>query len=288
MAEVRLVVTQPDRPRGRGLSLAAPRVKTFALEHGLPVAQPSSIRTPDFAASLRQHNADVGVVVAYGRILPAAILNAPKLGCLNVHASLLPRLRGAAPVHWAIVRGQHETGVSLMQMDEGMDTGPVLAQARTQIGQSETAGQLAQRLAVLGAQLLAENLLAAAEGRLEAVAQDPSLATRAPLLKKQDGRVCWAEPAVSVFNHVRGMSPWPGAFARLHGKPIKLHRTHVLTAHGCAGPPGRVVRADAHGIDVACGQGVLAIEELQPAGRRRMHAREYLAGHALERETLLT
>ncbi len=286
--DVVTVVTQPDRPRGRGLELAPPPVKVRAEALGVPVIQPVKVRTPEFAASLRALDADVAVVVAYGRILPRAVLEAPRLGCVNVHASLLPRWRGAAPIQWAIARGDAETGVCLMQMDEGLDTGPVLARRATPIGPDETAGELAPRLAALGAELLREALPRHLAGALVPVPQDDVRHTLAPILEKAHGAIDWAQRAQAVHDLVRGMSPWPGAFTRTPaGGSLKVHATRVVAlpgmmGEGAAAVPGTVLSADrAGGLVVACGSGAAALVEVQPEGKRRMSAADYLAGRPL-------
>lgn len=278
VADVVLVVTQPDRPKGRGLQLAPPPVKLEALARGIEVIQPLAVRKPELAEQLCALHADVAVVVAYGRILPLPVLSAPRLGCVNIHASLLPKLRGAAPIQWSIIRGERETGVCLMQMDEGMDTGPVLACVSTSIGDAETAGELGARLSQLGAELLRRELPRFLRGELTATPQDHARATIAPLLTKDAGRMDFSAPAVQLAALVRGAHPWPGAFAFLGGQRIKLHRAHVLSSEGRHGEPGEVVRCDRHGVELACGEGVLVIDELQPEGKRRMSAEQFCAG----------
>ena len=284
VADVTLVVTQPDRPKGRGMKLAPPPVKELALQLGLPVLQPTKVRTPDFAASLREHNADLALVIAYGRILPKAVLEAPRLGCVNVHASLLPKLRGAAPIQWSIVRGEQETGVCLMQMDEGLDTGPVLACARLAIDPDETAAQLSPRLSALGAQLVREKLASFVAGELRATPQDEAQATLAPLLSKDDGEVDWSRSARELHNLARGFSPWPGAFTWL-GHPrtrLKLLSTRVSDEETPQGEPGTLLAITREGIDVACGRGSLRLLELQLEGAKRLRAAEFSAGQRLE------
>lgn len=281
IAEVPLVICQPDRPAGRGLKLTPPPVKVVAQELGIPVEQPRKVRTPEFAERLHAIGADVAVVVAYGRILPKAVLEAPRLGCVNVHASLLPKYRGAAPIVWAIVRGETESGVSLMHMDEGMDTGPELARLTVPIGERETAGELSARLSALGGELIKQALPAYLRGELPDQPQDHARATEAPLLSKQDGLVDFTQGALAVHNHIRGMAPWPGAYAFLDGKRVKLLRAHVITQEGTHGEPGTVVRADRDGLEVACGRGVLALDELQLEGRKRATAEQFCAGQRL-------
>ncbi len=279
MADVVRVVCQPDRPAGRGMKLRPPPVKERALELGLPVEQPTKVKTPELAASLRALEADVAVVIAYGRILPKAVLDAPRRGCVNVHASILPRWRGAGPIQWAIVHGDRESGVCLMQMDEGMDTGPVIACERTPIQPDETAEELGDRLARMGADLLRAKLQAFVDGTIEAIAQDSAHASYAPLLTKEDGRIDFRARARAIHDRVRGTYPWPGAHTRLDGQIVKVHRTEVRDEIATTGEPGTIVRADAeHGIEVACGAGIVALVELQLEGKKRMSAGELLSG----------
>ncbi|MDH5673954.1 MAG: methionyl-tRNA formyltransferase [Myxococcales bacterium] len=282
VADVPLVVTQPDRPAGRRMKLTPPPVKELALQRGIEVIQPRRVRRPALAEQLAALGADVAVVVAYGRILPPALLAAPRLGCVNVHASLLPKLRGAAPIQWAVIGGDAESGVCLMQMDEGMDTGPVLACRSLAIGAEETAGELSERLSKLGGELLGQELPRYLRGELEPRPQDHARATLAPPLAKSHGRVDFSHSARALKNLIRGTAPWPGAYGYLDGRRIKLHRARVLVEAGESGEPGTIVRADRHGIEVACGQGVVAIDELQPEGKKRMTAEQFLAGHRCE------
>jgi len=281
VAEVTLVVTQPDRKAGRGMKLTAPAVKLAAQELGIEVAQPRKVRTEAFAQRMRDQRADVGLVVAYGRILPLAVLDAPRLGMLNVHGSLLPKYRGAAPIQWAIARGETETGVCLMRMDEGMDTGPELARRVVPIAPDDNAGELWQRLSRLGATIVRQELPRYMAGELEAVEQDHAAATMAPVLSRADGEVRWDASAREVHDLIRGMTPWPGAYTFLSGRRVKLHRASVLSDTADAGEAGKVIRADGHGIEVACGGGVLSLLELQLAGKKRMDAAQVCAGRLL-------
>ncbi len=291
LAEVVMVISQPDRPAGRGMSLKPPAVKSRALELGLPVMQPKKVRTQAFADTLRELNADVGVVVAYGRILPLRVLDAPKHRCVNVHASLLPRWRGAAPIQWAIAEGDAETGVTLMQMDEGMDTGPMLATKTTAIGPSETGGSLSVRLASLGAELLREQLVNYAEGNLPPQAQPEDGVTMARILTKDDGRIRWNESAQKIQDRMRAMMPWPGAFTDAPGKKgprrLKVHHAEVRDESGSQGSAGEVLGLQDDGIVIATGEGSIALLELQEAGRKRLDARTFQAGRALEPGTIL-
>ena len=281
MAEVVGVVCQPDKPVGRAQTLTAPAVKTRALEAGLPVVQPTKLRTGEFAQWVRDQNADLAVVAAYGRILPPDVLAAPRLGCINVHASLLPRYRGAAPITWAIVRGEKETGVTLMQMDAGLDTGPSLEQFTVPIGESETAGELTLRLATKGAEAVRVGIPKLLAGAYTPVPQDDAKATLAPILVKDDGLVPWSKTAHEVHDHVRGMNPWPGAFSRHRGKTVKLLGTRVGGEAYATGAPGTVVFADRHHLIVACGQGAIELVIVQPEGKRAMRAPEWLAGRGV-------
>jgi methionyl-tRNA formyltransferase len=287
VSDVVLVVTQPDRPKGRGMKLAPPAVKELALKLGIPVVQPSKVRVPEFAAELRAQHADLALVVAYGRILPLPVLTAPRLGCLNLHASLLPKLRGAAPIQWSIVHGDHETGVCLMQMDEGLDTGPVLARAVLPIAPDETAGELSPRLAALGAQLVQAQLPRFVAGELRAVPQDHAQASLAPLLSKEDGEVDWRDSARAIHDRVRGFAPWPSAYAWLDQSRLKLHRTRVVDEASVQAQPGEILRAQRDAIVVACGRGSLALLELQLEGGRRLTAAEFVAGQRLVEGTRL-
>lgn len=284
--EVALVVTQPDKRAGRGKHLSAPPVKVVAEAAGVPVIQPRSARTPELVEALRATGAELAVVVAYGKILPRPVLDALPRGCINVHASLLPGYRGAAPIQWAIIRGEVETGVSIMQLDEGMDTGPVLLERRMPIAPDDTAGTLFARLAPLGAEALLEAMDGLAAGTLAAVPQDHAAATHAPMLTKADGAVDWTEDAAAVCNRIRGVDPWPGAFTALHGgEQIKLFLPAV--AEG-SGRPGEVLAVDERGLVVACGQGAVAVRALQAPGRRRLEARVFASGRAIPPGTVLS
>ena len=289
--EVALVVSQPDKPAGRGGQLTAPAVKLAALELGLPVIQPRSAKTGELRDALAASGAELAVVVAYGKILPRAVLDALPRGCINVHASLLPKYRGAAPVQWAVIHGETETGVSIMQLDEGMDTGPVLLERRVAIEPGETAGELLARLAPIGADALLAALDEIAAGTARPVAQDPARATHAPMLDKADGAIDFARPAAEVAARIRGVDPWPGAQAVLRGQPVKLFRARADAqraphAGAGAGPaalaePGTVLAIDAGGGRIACGDGAVAIAEIQSPGRKRMTIQQFAAGRGI-------
>ena len=281
--QVSVVVTQPDRPKGRGLRLTAAPVKEEAQRLALRVQQPERLGAAEIDAIARE-NPEVVVVAAYGKLLPASLLLLPRLGCVNVHASLLPRYRGAAPVAWAIARGERETGVTIMRMDEGLDSGPMLLQRAVAIAQDDSAGTLEARLAELGGDLLIEALAGLEHGTLVARPQDHALATRAPRLGKQDARVDFSAPAVRVGDRIRAMDPLPGAFALLDGEPLRLFRPRVASA---AGDPGCVLGLDAGCLLVACGDGAVALAELQLPGRRRLPAPDVLRGRPIPPGTRL-
>lgn len=280
-AEIVVVVTQPDRRAGRGRKLVSPPVKTAALRLGLHVVQPETIKGSTFACELEAHAPDFIVTAAFGRLLGPKLLALPRRDCLNVHASLLPRHRGAAPVNWAILAGDKETGISIMRMEEGLDTGPVFRAARMPIAPEEDAGALLARLAVLGARVLVE--VVREHASLEPVAQDHGQATWAPRLTKSDGAIDWSRDAVDLANHVRGMSPWPTAHTRHEGEVVRVHAArHAAAVLEESAIPGTIIALGSSGIDVACGSGVLRLIELQAEGKRRLGAAEYLLGARLE------
>jgi methionyl-tRNA formyltransferase len=291
--EVALVVSQPDKPAGRGSQLTPPAVKVAAVELGLPTLQPKSARTGELEAALRASGAELAVVVAYGKILPRAVLDALPRGCINVHASLLPKYRGAAPVQWSVIDGERETGVCIMQLDEGMDTGPVYLERRVAIDPDETSGELLARLAPVGADAMLEVVAAMAAGTARAQAQDHAHATHARMLTKGDGAIDFAQPAEAIASRIRGVDPWPGAQAVLRGQPVKLFRARAQAGQGapgprvtdrCApdsGPAGTVVAIDKDGMHVAAQGGVVVIREIQAAGRKRMAAQQFAAGRGL-------
>lgn len=284
--DLRAVVTQPDKPAGRGRRLSAPKVKQLALAHEIPCLQPAALNDPTVEDALSALEPEVIVVAAYGNILPPSILNIPPMGCINVHASLLPKYRGAAPIQWAIINGETETGITIMLMDEEMDHGPILLQRPVPILPDETAGELHDRLAALGPPCLLEALEGLEAGSLTPRTQDHAEATYAPMLSKEDGRLDWSEPAETVVNRVRGVTPWPGATTTLGGEPIKVWQASVGPAEA-SGRPGEVVAVGEDGLTVACGRGAVRIEELQVAGRRRMAAASFLRGHPVAPGTIL-
>ena len=274
--EVLGVWTQPDRPAGRGNRLKAPPVKEYALSAGLEVHQPSKIRTEEALALFSAREFDAAVVVAYGRILPPSFLRAPQRGCVNVHFSLLPKYRGAAPVNWAIVRGERVTGVTTMLMDEGLDTGPVLLQRETIIGEDESAPELLERLSHEGAALLSETL--ARFDELSLHAQDGEVATLAPILRREDGLIEWTMNAVEIERRVRGFQPWPNAFTRFRDQKLVVWKARVSGASPVVPSPGEVTEARGDSFVVACGGGALELVEVQLEGRTRVGARDFING----------
>jgi methionyl-tRNA formyltransferase len=274
------VYTQPDRPKGRGKQMAAPPVKELARQHGIPVYQPQKLRQPEVVAELEALAPDLIVVVAYGQILPKSVLDIPTHGCINVHASLLPKYRGAAPINKAIIDGATETGITTMYMDVGLDTGDMLVKMTLPISAEETAGELHDRLAVLGRETMEETLRQLCAGTLQREVQDDTRSTYAPMMKKEDGRIDWSRSALDVHNLVRGLDPWPGAYTSLDGELLKLART-TPQDNGDA-PPGTVIAADRDGVRIACGNGSLLVKELQLAGRKRLAAADFLRGCPLQ------
>jgi methionyl-tRNA formyltransferase len=287
--DIVLVVCQPDKPAGRGQTLTPPAVKSAAARLGLSVFQPAKLRPPEVVATLAAAGADVAVVVAYGKILPPSILALPRLGCLNVHGSLLPKYRGAAPIQWALMRGEHETGITIMKLDEGMDTGPTLVARAIPIGDDDTAGSLSPKLAALGAELMVETLdRYTAHEPPPAVAQDHAAATMAPMLEKATGRIDWSRPAREVSCLIRGVDPWPGAYTELLGaSSVELLKVWTPRRAEGHGPPGTVLGVDAAGLVVACGDGALTLGELQLPSRKRLSAQAVLAGRPLPPGTRL-
>ncbi|HEY0379281.1 MAG TPA: methionyl-tRNA formyltransferase [Pyrinomonadaceae bacterium] len=276
--EVAAVWTQPDRPAGRGNKLAAPPVKEFALRAGLTVHQPAKIKNEEALRLFASHEADAVVVVAYGRILPAGFLSAPRRGCVNVHFSLLPRYRGAAPVNWAIVRGETEAGVTTMRIVEKLDAGAVLLQRATEIGGGETAPELMERLSVTGAELLSETLKRFDE--IEPREQEEEKATFAPVLRREDGLIDWALDAAQIERRVRGFQPWPNAHTTFNSQRLVIWRAGVAGDEPAkAGGAGEIVVAHGDELLVSCGEGTrLRLHEVQPEGKRRMSARDFLNG----------
>ena len=273
------VYTQPDRPKGRGMKLVASPVKQLAQEAGIPVFQPENFREEETIAQLRALKPDVCAVVAYGRILPKSVLDIPPLGCVNIHASLLPRYRGSAPYQWAVLDGLKETGVTAMYLVREMDAGDIIDVSKTPIGENETAGQLLDRLAVLGAALLSKTLARFAAGeKITPTPQDPSLVSYAPMLDKTLCPIDWSKTAHQVHAQVRGLHPWPVATMELEGKTFKVHETRVVSGEG---NPGSILELNKNGLVIACGEGAVEIRSLQAEGGKRMAAPDYFRGHPL-------
>ncbi len=274
------VVTQPDRPRGRGLQVFPSPVKELALARRLPVLQPARARDPGFIAQLGALEPHLIVVVAYGQLLPPALLAIPGRGCVNVHASLLPKYRGAAPINWALIRGEVVTGVTIMLMEETLDTGPILLQASVAIDPHDNAQTLHDRLATLGADTLVEALEGLESGRLAPIPQDHRQATYAPKLRKEDGMLQWDRRAVELANLIRGVTPWPGAYTTHAGIPLKISRARAVPSPATT-RAGVVARVDREGAWVETGDGYLLVEQVQAPGRRAMDVAAYARGHAL-------
>ena len=282
--EVVGVYTQPDRPKGRGMKMVFPPVKEVALAAGIPVFQPDSFREEETVQQLRELAPDVIAAVAYGRILPQRVLDIPAKGCVNIHASLLPQYRGSAPYQWAVLDGQKQTGVSAQFMALKMDAGDVIDAAVTDIGPDETAGELLDRLAVLGADLLSKTMARLRDGEVSAVPQDETKVTYAPMLDKSLCPIDWTKTAQQVHDHVRGLNPWPVATADLGEKRFKVYTTAIVDGSGV---PGRVLGLTKTGLRIACGQGAVEIRVLQAEGGKRMAAPDYFRGHPQELEGLL-
>ena len=281
------IITQPDRPAGRGKKLTACPVKQLALERGLPVYQFERIRRPEGVEQLKALAPDVVITAAFGQILTQELLDIPRYGTLNVHASLLPKHRGSAPINWCIIQGERQSGVTIMKTDVGMDTGDMLRCVATDIGELETAGELIGRLSVLGAQLLAETLPDYLEGKIKPVSQDPDQATYEPMLDKAMGEIEWARPASEIACRVRGLNPWPCAFTDMDDGRLKLYLARAVDWEDNAAPGTVVVSSPKEGLFVRCGEGALEVLELQAPGGKRMAAKAYLMGKGIEAGTIL-
>ena len=273
--EVIGLLSRPDRPRGRSRKPVWTETKKFARERGVPVFQPQNLKTPEFGETLKALSPDLIAVVAYGEIFPPAVLNTPPLGCVNVHASLLPSYRGAAPINWAIAKGERKTGVTIMLMDEGMDTGDILTQRDVPIGKEETAEELSKRLSLEGAGLLLETIDSIAKNDISPVKQNSDTATYAPLLSRKDGEIDWSQNAEEIKNLTRAMTPWPCAHTTLGGRNLKIFR--ALAGPG-KGSPGEIVSVGGKSLDVAAGKGIVCILSLQIEGGRKMDASEFMRG----------
>lgn len=275
--EVAAVFTQPDKPRGRKQELTPPEVKVCALKHLLTVYQPKTLRDGEAMKIIKEIQPDCIVVVAYGKILPKEILDFPRYGCINIHASLLPQYRGSAPIQWAVINGEKETGVTIMQMDEGVDTGDMLCQRSIPIALDDTAESMFDKLSVLGGEMIVKALEMLEQGELSPVRQDEAKASHAPMLNKDIAVIDWYKSAREVHNLVRGLYSWPIAQTTLHGKKLKIYRTALEKGHG---EPGTVVSVSP--LTIACGDGAIEIKELQLEGKKRMDAKTFLIGHPLK------
>jgi methionyl-tRNA formyltransferase len=271
------VYSQPDRPAGRGKKLKASEVKELALEHNLPVFQPQSLKNDEALAELTSLNADIMIVVAYGLILPKAILEAPRLGCLNVHGSILPRWRGAAPIQRAIWAGDEQTGVTIMQMDEGLDTGDMLHISRCPISTTETSASLYTKLAELGPDALIETINKLANGEITPEPQNDELANYAKKLSKEEANIDWSMSALQIERNIRSFNPWPVCFTQMGGQTVKIYQAQVVLQ---SGDPGQILSSDKNGVVVACGEHALCITQLQPQGKKPMAINDFLNGRS--------
>lgn len=279
--KIKAVVTQPDRQRGRGKEVLYSPVKECALKYDIPVLQPVKIKAPEAVEQLRAYRADIFVVAAFGQILSREILDMPRYGCVNIHASLLPRYRGAAPIQWAVINGEDKTGVTIMQMDEGLDTGDIITQKEVLIGQEETGESLFEKLSVIGADLLVETLEMIGRDEVTKRKQDPSLSTYARMLKKEDGRIDWSRTSKQIEQQIRGMNSWPSAYTIWNGKTLKIWKAQwnqSVHAH----VPGTILSVEKESVAVACGEGVIRILELQLEGKKRMPVKDFLLGYHME------
>ena len=284
------VVTQPDRPKGRGRKVLPPPVKELALQAAIPVLQPERLTGDDFHAALSNFAPDIITLTAYGKILPGRIINLPPLGTINVHGSLLPKYRGAAPIQWALINGETETGITIMQMDAGVDTGDILLQDKIPVEREDTAGTLSVKLAEVGAQALAKALDLLRQDKLKPVKQDAGQASLAPLLKKEDGLVDWSQSAAQISGLIRGLDPWPATYTTLSGKRLRLFSPETVDNNHCRdsfSEPGIVCRADRDGLLVTTGNGCLLIKEVQAEGSRRMAVAAFVSGNPFKPGTVL-
>lgn len=282
--DVVCVITQPDKPKGRGYEMAMPEVKVYAMEKNIPVYQPDTLKDEAILPLLEKYQPDVIIVVAYGKILPEYVLNFPKYGCINIHGSLLPKYRGAAPIQRAVIDGEKVSGVTSMYMEKGLDTGDMLIKRELPIGRETTAGEYHDALAILGGEVLLETLDALSKGGLNPEKQDDSLSTYASQLSKAEGEINWNNTSEQIYNKVRGLNPWPKAFSFIGGKRFVVDFVYKSEQSGKA---GEVLSADKDGILVACGEGSVLIKEIKVEGKKKMSAEDYLRGHKIERGTLL-
>lgn len=282
--EIVLVVTQPDKPKGRSGALSFPPVKEWALEHNIEVFQPVKIRLEENIDYLSKYEADVFLVAAFGQILPKAILDMPRLGCVNVHASLLPKYRGAAPIQWAVINGEKIAGVTTMMMGEGLDNGDMLLKSELELDKDETGGSLFDKLAVLGGELAVKTIEALNAGEITPIPQNEAESTHVGMIKKDMGLIDFKRPAIEIERLIRGLNPWPSAYTHVDGKTLKLWKATV--AEG-AGQPGEIIKVDKNSFIVACGEAALQIDELQLEGKKRMLTADFLRGYKLEKGVIL-
>ena len=286
--QIAAVLTQPDKPKGRGNKLAPPPVKEIALENRIPVFQPQRIRDAESLQILKDIQPDIIVVAAYGKILPQEILDLPTYGCVNIHASVLPKYRGAAPIHWAVVNGEKETGITIMQMDTGMDTGDILLVEKIEIPQSADSGEIFQKLAVTGSSLIIKALEKIEKGELNPIKQKESEATYAPVLTKEDELLEWNMKARDVFNKIRGMNPWPGVYTFFRGERLKIQKSNLLDIEKLSGTePGEITDFLPEGIVIATAEGFLALEVVQPAGKKQMNHKDFINGYKVKKGEVL-
>lgn len=285
--EVVLAVTQPDKPKGRGKSMQAPPVKECAVAHHIPVYQPVRIREAECIAYLKEFQPDIMIVAAFGQILPKEILEMPKYGCVNVHASLLPKYRGAAPIQWAVINGDAVSGVTTMRMDAGLDTGDMIEKAEVVLAEDETGGSLFDRLAEVGAKLCVHTIQAIEDGTAVYTKQNEAEATHVGMIKKQMGNIDWMQPAVTIERLIRGLNPWPSAYTKLNGKTLKIWRAAV-EAGGDAKDAGKVVTANKKELKIQTGDGILSLLEVQLEGKKRMDIEAFLRGYEVMEQTILT
>ena len=282
--DVIAVIAQPDRPKGRGHKLTPPPTKVLAEKFNIPVLQPEKIKTDEFLEELKELNPDVICVTAYGKIIPKSILELPRNGCINVHPSLLPKYRGAAPVNWTIINSEKVTGVTIMQMDEGMDSGDILLVREVQIGDDDDAEKMLAKLSYIGGEMLVQTLTLLGEGKLKPVKQDESEVTYAPILQKSDGEIKWEKTASDIRNLIRGLTPWPGTFTKLGDKTLKIYKANI---HEGQGQPGEIIESGKKSIIVSTGDGALEILELQIEGGKRLDVKSFLSGHQIEKGVIL-
>ncbi|HEX2925954.1 MAG TPA: methionyl-tRNA formyltransferase [Ruminiclostridium sp.] len=279
--EVIAVVTQPDKPKGRGNKMSAPPVKEFAVEHGITVLQPEKIKTPEFAAQIRELGPDLMITAAYGKIISKELLDVPTLGCINVHGSLLPAYRGAAPIHWSIINGEKVTGVTTMFTDVGLDTGDMLLKRELEIGPDTTVGELHDKMAVLGAEVLKDTLIELKNGTLTRKPQDDAISTYAPIISKEVGLIDWNKSAQQIHNLVRGTNPWPGAFTFMDESKMRIWKTSIASCSKDKHCAGEIVSVNEEGILVQCADGYILIQELQFDSSKRMKVSDYIRGHKI-------